>query len=93
MYPLAVSLPTNGQRQLKVTEYDGTRIDAASKGSTYFISDSTIADITPDGIIIAKKAGNAKVSVINNGRQYDLVLHVQEPVVGTGRVSAPMALW
>ena len=88
VYPLAVTLPLNGQRQLKVTEYDGTRIDAASKGSSYFISDSSIATISADGLIVAKQAGTAKVSVVNNGRQYDLTLHVQEPVVGTAVATA-----
>ena len=73
VYPLTIALPVSGQRQLKVSEADGSRIDASVKGTTYHISDRSLADISADGLITAKRAGKAKVSVINKGRQYDLI--------------------
>ena len=82
VYPLTIALPVSGQRQLKVSEADGSRIDASVKGTTYHISDRSLADISADGLITAKRAGKAKVSVINKGRQYDLILDIQEPVIG-----------
>ncbi|UOP01497.1 YncE family protein [Kingella potus] len=65
-----------------MSEADGSRIDAAAKGTTYHISDSSLANISADGLITAKRVGKAKVSVINQGRQYDLILDIQEPVTG-----------
>ncbi|MDH3210065.1 MAG: Ig-like domain-containing protein, partial [Burkholderiaceae bacterium] len=86
VYPRAITLPLMSQRQLKVTLPDHTNISAAAAGTRYFISDSSIAGITPDGLISAKAFGSAQLSVIHGGKQHDFVVRVQEPVLGTATV-------
>ncbi|MDN5416349.1 MAG: putative Ig domain-containing protein, partial [Acinetobacter sp.] len=88
VYPKAVILPLNGERQLKVTDVDGNKISLALKGTKYYISDSHIAEITVDGLIQAKSAGIALITVINNGHQYSFSLIVQQPDVGSAVVDA-----
>ena len=86
VYPLAITLPVLGQRQLKVKELDHTNISGAISGTKYFISDGSIAEISPDGLIVAKAAGTARLSVINGGRQHDILLKVEVPQIGAGTV-------
>ncbi len=57
VYPRAITLALQAQRQLKVSLPDRTDISAASAGTQYFVSDASIADITPDGLIHAKANG------------------------------------
>ena len=88
VYPHAVTLPLGVQRQLKVTLPDLTNISAASAGTRYFISDPAIADVTADGLIIPRTAGDAVVTVVYGGRQHDFTLHVEPAATGPSFVSA-----
>jgi hypothetical protein len=88
VYPLAITLPNGGQRQLKVRQPDFSDISAATSGTRYFVADASIAEVSPDGLIIAKALGSTRISVIHQGTQYDLMLHVQQPVTGPVAVTA-----
>ena len=88
VYPKAVTLPLNGERQLKVTDVDGNKVSAALAGTKYYISDSNIAEISADGLIHAKATGIAQVTVINNGHQYSFSLIIQQPEIGSAVVDA-----
>ena len=88
VYPKAVTLPINGERQLKVTDVDGNKVSTAVSGTKYFISDSNIAEIGADGLIKAKAAGIALVTVVNNGHQYSFSLIIQQPEMGSAIVDA-----
>jgi hypothetical protein len=89
VYPRAIDLPAGtGQRQLKVTLPDHTNISSAASGTRYYISNPNVAEISPEGLILAKAAGLALISVVNGGMQHDIVLRVEEPTVGSVPVSA-----
>ena len=72
VYPRAITLPLLGQRQLKVKSAEGESITNHSSGIRYFISDTAIADLNADGLLVAKQTGVAKISVVYGGSQYDL---------------------
>ncbi|ROZ61645.1 Ig-like domain-containing protein [Ramlibacter sp. WS9] len=93
VYPRAITLPLLGQRQLKVklpNEETGlpTNISAASAGTRYFVSDASIAEIAPDGLIFAKATGTVTVSVVHQGRQHDITLNVQQAQIGSAVTTA-----
>ena len=88
-YPQTLNLVTHGGlRQLKITADDGTDITAASAGTQYFISNPTVASVTPDGLVVGLDPGVATISVVYNGGQTDIPLRVQVPSVGPTVVAA-----
>ncbi|MFH4351645.1 hypothetical protein WAJ70_21400, partial [Acinetobacter baumannii] len=86
-YPRAVNLPLSATRQLKVHDADGNYISQATTGIKYYISDSNIADITADGLVIPKVLGKAKITIIYQNMQTEIVLNVQQELLGTIKVS------
>ncbi|MDP2221629.1 MAG: dockerin type I domain-containing protein, partial [Hydrogenophaga sp.] len=92
VYPLAITLPLGGQRQLKVTLPNRSSIATGHTGTRYFISDSNIAEISEDGLIFAKANGIARLSVIHAGMQHDIRLNVVTPLIGQGVVQAGRGL-
>ncbi|EHU1210218.1 tandem-95 repeat protein [Acinetobacter nosocomialis] len=87
VYPRAVNLPLSATRQLKVHDADGNYISQATTGIKYYISDSNIADITADGLVIPKVLGKAKITIIYQNMQTEIVLNVQQELLGTIKVS------
>ncbi|WEI17184.1 Ig-like domain-containing protein [Acinetobacter proteolyticus] len=55
VYPRAINLPLSATRQIKVHDLDGKYISQAISGIKYYISDSSIAEISVDGLLIPKK--------------------------------------
>ncbi|MDK2126898.1 tandem-95 repeat protein, partial [Parachitinimonas caeni] len=89
VYPKAIELPAEvGQRQLKVHTLDGTRIDAATSGIRYLVSDPRIAEVSADGLIHAKAVGSTTISVIYQGLQRDLIVRVETPQTGPTDIAA-----
>ncbi len=88
VYPLSIDLPAGvGQRQIDVHALTsdgtlGTTLNTAATGTVYYISDPSVASISPDGLITAKAGGVATITVINGGLQAILTLEVQPAVVG-----------
>ena len=65
-----------------------TNITSAAAGTRYFVSEPTIAEITPDGLILAKATGTVTISVIHGGKQHDIQLTVKVPILGAAAVPA-----
>ncbi|MDZ4253493.1 MAG: hypothetical protein U1A72_13070 [Sulfuritalea sp.] len=87
VYPRSIDLAEGvGRRQIDVHSLDGSAlgedIGAVASGTRYFISNPAVADITADGLILAKAGGTATVTVINGGRQGTLQLQVRAATVG-----------
>ncbi|BBI32684.1 S-layer homology domain-containing protein [Cohnella abietis] len=71
-----MKLEANNARQLFVeailsdgTEDEGTEDDLtnSTKGTTYSSGDPTVATVTKDGLIVAKKAGTTTITISNSG--------------------------
>jgi hypothetical protein len=82
VYPISIDLPEGvGQRQIDVHTLDGSAlgidISTSAAGTQYFISDSSVAGISPDGLITAKSGGSATITVINGGLQGTIHLQVR----------------
>ena len=94
VYPLSIDLPAGvGQRQIDVHALTsdgslGTTLNTAASGTVYYISDPSVASISPDGLITAKAGGLATITVVNGGLQATLTLEVQAAVVGPTTATA-----
>ena len=83
IYPGSLTLVNNGGlRQLKVTDIDGFDITAAATGTQYFIANSEVATVTPDGLVMGLVEGVTTLSIINGAGQRDIEIKVQVPSNG-----------
>jgi len=87
LYPGSIDLAANGgQRQVDVHLLDGSYlgadVSASSAGTRYLISDPRIADISPDGNVVAKASGTATITVVRGGLQGRIELRVHAANVG-----------
>ncbi len=79
VYPGAISLPEDGQRQLLVPlveeQWDLT---SAASGSVYFSSNPSVATVTADGLMEAQGIGQAVVTVIHGPAEFSVQLIVDQ---------------
>lgn len=65
VYPGAISLPEDGQRQLLARVDEQWDLTSAASGSVYFSSNPAVASVTADGLVAAQGIGQAVITVIH----------------------------
>jgi hypothetical protein len=92
VFPPSFVLPLeSGQRQIDVHTLveagKRTPISKASMGTAYWVSDSSVVEVSPDGLVRAKGVGTATVTVTHRGLQGMLVIRVEATRTGTVPIS------
>jgi YD repeat-containing protein len=87
LYPLSVSLSSGGStRQLDVHpsgDFDlATDLAPAARGTRYFVSNSGVVTVSPNGLVTAQAAGTATVTIIIGAAEAVVPVLVQNPQPG-----------
>src|SRR5262249_30087207 len=83
VYPQTLSLATAvGLRQLKVDLASQVDLSQSSSGTSYFVSDSKVLNVTADGLVTALLPGKATVTIINGPAEFVLTVFVEVPHIG-----------
>ncbi len=82
-FPDSVTLAENGgTRQLDIDIQDQTELARGSTGTQYFVSDPGVISVSADGLITAKHAGKAIVTVVHSGSEVLVPVTVETPREG-----------
>src|SRR5262249_20587450 len=77
VYPGAVTLIEGvGRRQVVIDANMHGNDSTAASGTVYIMQDTTVATVTPDGLITAAGVGVTRLTVIKNGLQKDIEIRV-----------------
>jgi hypothetical protein len=93
VFPPTVDLAAGvGQRQIDVNTFAqdvwGDDIHAAAAGTVYYVSNPDVVQVTADGLILAKGAGSAIITIVNGGLQGQIHVRVVQPQIGAIQVAA-----
>jgi hypothetical protein len=84
-YPQAITLPSFGaSRQIKVGVLgEEFTLNSASSGTQYFIGNSSVVEVTPDGLAKALVTnGETTITVTNRGTEFVIPVKIIPPSVG-----------
>jgi hypothetical protein len=91
VYPQALSLPSNGSRQLEVS-LNGQDVSAATSGTLYFVTNPNIVQVSANGLVTAVGLGSTTVTIIENGQEIIVPVTVTTPVTGPAMVGKAGAI-
>jgi hypothetical protein len=81
-YPGSFALLPGESRQMVVEWGNGQRLDTAADGTRYFVGDSTVAEVSVDGRVVALRTGETTITVINRAGEQVVPLAVVAPSGG-----------
>ncbi len=88
VYPGSLTLPeVGGQRQFLVKGND-TDISTAADGTLYFVADTSVVSLTPDGFATSAGLGETTVTIINGPAEKVVTVKVVQPALGSATIGA-----
>ena len=86
VYPAAITLvPNTGSKQFQVQIGDFEDVTAALTGTRYFVGNSDVLSVQPDGLLTARAEGSAAVTIIHSGAEIRVPVRVRAPQVEQAR--------
>jgi hypothetical protein len=88
-YPDAITLALqHGSRQIRLGTLDDVDLSTAASGARYFVGDSAIATVTPDGIVIGVGTGRTAVTVVHGAAEQVIPITVGSSEIGVSQIDA-----
>ncbi|MGM0485754.1 MAG: putative Ig domain-containing protein [Planctomycetota bacterium] len=92
VYPFLLTLPVGGNRQLQVQLLDEVDITGADTGTVYVSGNQDVLAVSDDGLIEATGLGETTVTVLHAGGEFQSLVRVADPQVGTVSVGTDGAV-